>query len=129
MVEQLSAKSQVRVIERKGKWHKVIAASNATGWVNMMHLRGEVTVVASASGSGFFSGVTSVLGASSGNSQKSQGATLDELWCDLGALWEPGQAYVALSRLRDSKGLHIVRWNAKSFIVDPHVEKFYKSLI
>ncbi len=60
---------------------------------------------------------------------KSQGATLDELWCDLGALWEPGQAYVALSRLRDSKGLHIVRWNAKSFIVDPHVEKFYKSLI
>jgi ATP-dependent DNA helicase PIF1 len=60
---------------------------------------------------------------------KSQGATLDELWCDLGALWEPGQAYVALSRLRDSKGLHIVRWNSKSFIVDPHVEKFYKSLI
>ncbi len=60
---------------------------------------------------------------------KSQGATLDELWCDLGALWEPGQAYVALSRLRDSKGLHIVRWNSKSFIVDPNVEKFYKSLV
>ena len=76
VVEQLPAKSQVRVIERKGKWHKVIAASNATGWVNMMHLRGEVTVVASASGSGFFSGVTSVLGGGSGNSQKSQGATL-----------------------------------------------------
>ncbi len=59
---------------------------------------------------------------------KSQGATLDELWCDLGALWEPGQAYVALSRLRDSKGLHIVRWSPKSFILDPHVKKFYQEM-
>ena len=57
---------------------------------------------------------------------KSQGATLDELWCDLGSLWEPGHAYVALSRLRDANGLHIVRWNPRSFIVDPDVRKFYK---
>lgn len=56
---------------------------------------------------------------------KSQGATLDELWCDLGALWEPGHAYVALSRLRDPSGLHIVRWSPKSFITDPEVKKFY----
>lgn len=59
---------------------------------------------------------------------KSQGATLDELWCDLSALWEPGHAYVALSRLRDVRGLHIVRWNPKSFIVDPLVQKFYQNL-
>ena len=59
---------------------------------------------------------------------KSQGATLDELWCDLGALWEPGHAYVALSRLRSAEGLHIVRWSPRSFIVDPLVENFYKSL-
>ncbi|MFZ3231245.1 MAG: PIF1 family ATP-dependent DNA helicase [Pseudobdellovibrio sp.] len=59
---------------------------------------------------------------------KSQGATLDELWCDLGSLWEPGHAYVALSRLRDPSGLHIVRWNARSFIVDPAVQKFYQNL-
>ncbi len=57
---------------------------------------------------------------------KSQGATLDELWCDLGALWEPGQAYVALSRLRSSQGLHILRWNTRSFITDPDVQSFYK---
>jgi ATP-dependent DNA helicase PIF1 len=57
---------------------------------------------------------------------KSQGATLDELWCDLGSLWEPGHAYVALSRLRESSGLHIVRWHPKSFIVDLEVQKFYK---
>lgn len=58
---------------------------------------------------------------------KSQGATLDELWCDLGALWEPGHAYVALSRLRDPSGLHIVRWHPRSFFTDPAVEKFYAS--
>ena len=59
---------------------------------------------------------------------KSQGATLEELWCDLSALWEPGHAYVALSRLRDASGLHIVRWNPRSFIVDPLVQKFYQNL-
>lgn len=57
---------------------------------------------------------------------KSQGATLDELWCDLGSLWEPGHAYVALSRLREPTGLHIVRWNPRSFITDPEVRKFYQ---
>lgn len=58
---------------------------------------------------------------------KSQGATLEELWCDLGALWEPGHAYVALSRLKESSGLHIVRWNPRSFITDPAVTNFYKN--
>lgn len=57
---------------------------------------------------------------------KSQGATLDELWCDLGALWEPGHAYVALSRLREPTGLHIIRWTQRSFITDPAVTAFYK---
>jgi ATP-dependent DNA helicase PIF1 len=57
---------------------------------------------------------------------KSQGATLDELWCDLGALWEPGHAYVALSRLRDPSGLHIVRWSPRSFVTDPAVTNFYE---
>ena len=59
---------------------------------------------------------------------KSQGATLDELWCDLGSLWEPGHAYVAMSRLRDPSGLHIVRWHPRSFIVDPEVKQFYSKL-
>jgi uncharacterized protein YgiM (DUF1202 family) len=77
VVEKLPAKTQVRVVDRKGKWHRVIAASNATGYVNMMHLRGETIVVASASEPGFLSGITGALSASSGSgSQKSQGATL-----------------------------------------------------
>jgi ATP-dependent DNA helicase PIF1 len=59
---------------------------------------------------------------------KSQGATLDELWCDLRSLWEPGQAYVALSRLRTSAGLKLVGWNPRSIIVDPKVLEFYQGL-
>lgn len=59
---------------------------------------------------------------------KSQGATLDDLWCDLSQLWEPGQAYVALSRLRSSEGLHLIGWNPRSIIVDPKVLKFYSDL-
>jgi ATP-dependent DNA helicase PIF1 len=56
---------------------------------------------------------------------KSQGATLDDLWCDLSQLWEPGQAYVALSRLRSSQGLHLIGWSPRSIIVDPKVLDFY----
>lgn len=59
---------------------------------------------------------------------KSQGATLDDLWCDLSSLWEPGHAYVALSRLRSAEGLHLINWNPKSIIVDPQVIQFYQQL-
>lgn len=59
---------------------------------------------------------------------KSQGATLDDLWCDLSSLWEPGQAYVALSRLRTSQGLYLLRWQPRSIMVDPRVLSFYKRL-
>ncbi len=57
---------------------------------------------------------------------KSQGSTLDELWVDLSRLWEPGHAYVALSRLRSAHGLRILRWSQKSFVVDPLVNQFYE---
>ena len=59
---------------------------------------------------------------------KSQGATLDDLWCDISRLWEPGHAYVALSRLRSAEGLHLIGWNPRSIIVDPKVLEFYKKL-
>lgn len=59
---------------------------------------------------------------------KSQGATLDDLWCDLSSLWEPGHAYVALSRLRSAEGLHLIAWNPRSIIVDPKVLDFYSRL-
>lgn len=56
---------------------------------------------------------------------KSQGATLDKVWCDLSQLWEPGQAYVALSRLRDSSGLNLIKWSTQSIRADQDVIKFY----
>lgn len=59
---------------------------------------------------------------------KSQGATLDEIWCDLGSLWEPGQAYVALSRLRTGSGLHLLRWHPRSIMADHQVLSFYQGL-
>lgn len=59
---------------------------------------------------------------------KSQGATLDQLWCDLRSLWEPGQAYVAMSRLRSGQGLKILGWNRRSFVADSTVLDFYKTI-
>jgi ATP-dependent DNA helicase PIF1 len=59
---------------------------------------------------------------------KSQGATLDELWVDLSRLWEPGHAYVALSRLKTADGLRLLGWSKSSFKVDPEVVKFYQKI-
>ncbi|MFZ4404078.1 MAG: DEAD/DEAH box helicase [Pseudobdellovibrionaceae bacterium] len=58
---------------------------------------------------------------------KSQGSTLDSLWCDLSRLWEPGHAYVALSRLTSAAGLNLISWSPRSIIVDPKVVQFYQS--
>jgi hypothetical protein len=57
---------------------------------------------------------------------KAQGATLEQLRVDLRGLWEPGQAYVALSRARGAGGLYIEGWNPRSIIVDPVVEEFHR---
>lgn len=59
---------------------------------------------------------------------KSQGATLDRVMVDLSSLWEPGQAYVALSRVRSASGLFIERWNPASIIADPSVQEYYGGL-
>jgi ATP-dependent exoDNAse (exonuclease V) alpha subunit len=59
---------------------------------------------------------------------KSQGTTLDDLWCDISYLWEPGHAYVALSRLRSADGLRLIGWKPQSIIVDPHVMNFYRDI-
>lgn len=56
---------------------------------------------------------------------KSQGATLDSAWIDLTRFWEAGQAYVAVSRVRNSDDLIIQDWNSKSIKADPAVMAFY----
>ena len=57
---------------------------------------------------------------------KSQGQTFDRAVMHLKGLWEPGQGYVALSRLRSLDGLYLVDWSKQSFQVDPRVSDFYK---
>ncbi len=58
---------------------------------------------------------------------KSQGATLDKMMVNLSNLWEPGQAYVALSRLQQGADLTIEKWDARSIRVDADVVNFYKT--
>ncbi len=52
---------------------------------------------------------------------KSQGMSLDEAVMDLSNVFEYGQGYVALSRVRRLSGLHILGWNRRTFEVDPDV--------
>ncbi|OFZ79412.1 MAG: hypothetical protein A2583_02900 [Bdellovibrionales bacterium RIFOXYD1_FULL_53_11] len=59
---------------------------------------------------------------------KSQGMTLDKAVIDLSGLWEPGQAYVGLSRVRSSDGLYITKWQPGSIRVDAAVAGFYEEL-
>lgn len=59
---------------------------------------------------------------------KAQGASLDRMIVDLASLWEPGQAYVALSRVRSSAGLRIERWTPNSIKAEPLVTEFYNQL-
>jgi ATP-dependent exoDNAse (exonuclease V) alpha subunit len=56
---------------------------------------------------------------------KSQGTTLDAMLVDLRRIWEPGQAYVALSRVRNPEGLFIEGWRPESIFSDPQVAQFH----
>lgn len=57
---------------------------------------------------------------------KAQGMTLDKLKVDLRNLWEPGQAYVALSRVANPDELYLEGWQTKSIKCDPIVTRFYQ---
>ena len=52
---------------------------------------------------------------------KSQGMSLEEAVVDLSAVFEFGQGYVALSRVRRLSGLHLLGWNERAFLVHPEV--------
>ncbi len=59
---------------------------------------------------------------------KAQGASLDRMTVDLSSLWEPGQAYVALSRVRGASGLSIERWSPNGIRAEPLVTQLYDVL-
>ncbi len=52
---------------------------------------------------------------------KSQGMSLDAAIMDLGQVFEYGQGYVALSRVKRLSGLHLLGWNDQTFQVHPQV--------
>ena len=52
---------------------------------------------------------------------KSQGMSLDEAVMDLSEVFEYGQGYVALSRVRRLAGVHLIGWNQRAFQVHPDV--------
>jgi len=61
---------------------------------------------------------------------KSQGATFDEAVIDLSSIWEPGQLYVALSRVRRPEGVHILNWNKGAALkVDHRVTEFHLEML
>lgn len=57
---------------------------------------------------------------------KMQGATLERCHISLRDLWEPGQAYVALSRAKSGNGITLIDWDASSIRADLRVQKFYE---
>jgi ATP-dependent DNA helicase PIF1 len=59
---------------------------------------------------------------------KSQGMTLSRAELQLGDAFAPGQAYVALSRVRSLDGLYLLNFNASKIRANPKVIAFYKSL-
>jgi hypothetical protein len=52
---------------------------------------------------------------------KSQGMSMDAALMDLSGVFEHGQGYVALSRVRRLEGLHLLGWNERTFQVHPGV--------
>jgi len=52
---------------------------------------------------------------------KSQGMSMDEAVVDLSGVFEYGQGYVALSRVRRLSGLYMIGWNDKALLVHPDI--------
>lgn len=59
---------------------------------------------------------------------KAQGATLDRAHVDLRGVWEHGQSYVALSRVRSLEDLSLEGYTPNGFKLDPAVKDFYRRL-
>jgi len=61
---------------------------------------------------------------------KAQGATLDSVLIDIGSgIFEYGQAYVALSRVRSLDALYVYDFDPTAFKAHPNVKEFYKNLV
>jgi len=61
-------------------------------------------------------------------SHKCQGVTLDCAKISFSNIWEPGQGYVLISRLRELDGLTLETFDRNSIFADPDVVEFYRNL-
>jgi ATP-dependent DNA helicase PIF1 len=59
---------------------------------------------------------------------KAQGMTLDRVRLSLAKCFAPGQAYVALSRVRTLDGLHLESFSPRCIVADQRVKEFYRTL-
>ena len=59
---------------------------------------------------------------------KSQGMTLDKLVVDCSRIFEKGQAYVAMSRVKTLNGLYLKNFSKDKVMVDERVAEFYSNL-
>ena len=59
---------------------------------------------------------------------KSQGMTLDKLVVDCSRIFEKGQAYVAMSRVKTLDGLYLKNFSKDKVMVDERVAEFYSAL-
>jgi ATP-dependent DNA helicase PIF1 len=60
---------------------------------------------------------------------KSQGATMDAAEIDVGSgVFECGQTYVALSRVKSLEGLYLTSFDASKILINKKVREFYDSL-
>jgi ATP-dependent DNA helicase PIF1 len=61
---------------------------------------------------------------------KAQGATLDSAYIDIGlSVFEYGQAYVALSRVKSLESLYLHSYNKRAIRAHPKVVEYYESLL
>jgi ATP-dependent DNA helicase PIF1 len=61
---------------------------------------------------------------------KSQGATMDAAEIDVGSgIFECGQTYVALSRVKSLNGIYLTSFDAKRIRINKKVKEFYESLM
>jgi ATP-dependent DNA helicase PIF1 len=60
---------------------------------------------------------------------KSQGMTLDSAIIDLNGVFEYGQAYVALSRVKDVNSLYLYNALKSSFKAHPKAVNFYEKYV
>jgi len=61
---------------------------------------------------------------------KAQGSSMESAEIDVGSsIFECGQTYVALSRIKSMEGLYLKSFDPQSIYINPRVREFYQQLL